>query len=59
MQKKILARFARQLYLTILSKLTQLKILENNTCTYILPLFSMAATVATGEGKFDMKMQDF
>ena len=26
---------------------------------YILPSFYTAATVATGEGKFDMKMQDF
>ena len=32
------------------------KNLENNTCSYILSSFYM---VATGEGYFDMKMQDF
>ena len=37
-----------------------LKILENVTYTYMYPPFTyMAATVATGEGKFDKKMQDF
>ena len=29
------------------------------TFSYILPSFYMAAAVATREGKFDMKMQDF
>ena len=53
--QNFLARFARLRYLTMLSKITPLKSLENNTCTYILPSFYTAATVATGEGKFDIK----
>ena len=36
-----------------------LKSLENGTCSYILSSFYMAATAATLEGNFDMKMQDF
>ena len=39
--------------------ITLLKNLENNTCSYILSSFYMAATVTTGEGNFDMKMHDF
>ena len=42
----------------IIINITLLKNLENNTCSYILSSFSMAATVATGEGNFDKKMQD-
>ena len=43
----------------IIINITLLKNLENNTCSYILSAFYTAATVATGEGYFDMKMQDF
>ena len=57
--QKFLARFARQRYLKILSKITPLKIYENNTCTYIISSFYTAATVATEEGKFHLTMQDF
>ena len=38
---------------------TLIKNLENITCSYILPLFYMSATVASREGNFDMKIQDF
>ena len=40
----------------IILNIALLKNLENNTCSYILSSFYM---VATGEGNFDMKMQDF
>ena len=43
----------------IIINITLLKNLENNTCSYILSSFYMAATVATWEGNFDMKMHDF
>ena len=43
----------------IIINITLLKNLENNACSYILSSFYMAATVGTGEGNFDMKMQDF
>ena len=40
----------------IILNIAILKNLENNTCSYVLSSFYM---VATGEGNFDMKMQDF
>ena len=40
----------------IILNIALLKNLENNTCSYTLSSFYM---VATGEGNFDMKMQDF
>ena len=40
----------------IILNIALLKNLKNNTCSYILSSFYM---VATGEGNFDMKMQDF
>ena len=40
----------------IILNIALLKNLENNTCSYILSSFY---TVATGEGNFAMKMQDF
>ena len=43
----------------IVININLLKNLENNTCSYILSSFYMAATAVTGEGTFDMKMQDF
>ena len=43
----------------IIFNITLLKNCENNTCSYTLSSFYIAATVATGEGNFDMKMQDF
>ena len=43
----------------LIINITLLKNLENNTCSYILSSFNMAATAAAGEGNFDMKMQDF
>ena len=45
--------------LNIIINITLLKNLENNTCSYILSSFYMAATVATRESNFDMKMEDF
>ena len=42
--------------INIILNIALLKNLENNTCSYILSSFYM---VATGEGNFDMKMQDF
>ena len=33
--------------------------LEHNICTYIRLSFNKTNTIATGEGKFDMKMQGF
>ena len=61
MQKKFcLASLASFIYITLLSIfITLFKNLENNTGSYILSSFYMAATVGTGEGNFDMKMQDF
>ena len=44
------------LFNIILNIIALLKNLQNNTCSYILSSFYM---VATGEGNFDMKMQDF
>ena len=43
----------------IIINITLLKNLENNTCSYLLSSFNMAATVATGECNVDMKMPYF
>ena len=43
----------------IIINITLLENVENNTSSYILSSLYMAATVATGEGNFDMEMQDF
>ena len=43
----------------IIINITLLKNLQNNTCSYILSSFYLAATIATGEGKFDIKIQVF
>ena len=40
----------------IILNIASIKNLENDNCSYILSSFYM---VATGEGNFDMKMQDF
>ena len=56
--QKFLASLRSPALFYIIINITLLKNLENNTCSYISSSFYMAATVATEEGNFDMKMQD-
>ena len=54
--QNFLGSLRSQALFNIILNFALLKNLENNTCSYILSSFYM---VLTGEGNFDMKMQDF
>ena len=57
--QNFLGSLCLQASFNIIINITLLINLEHNTCSHILSSSYMAATVANGEGYFDMKMQIF